>query len=107
MNNAKLEKQMIEDTPELKEPTTESLAQRKSNVEATLKIPVDGMTKEQFESLFKAEEYLRKAGVSFDTGMGCGNRDWELDWSLKGAYLRLGKMKISKIVIFKDKKRHC
>ena len=23
-------------------------------------------------------------GIHFDTGAGCGNRDWEWDWSLRG-----------------------
>ena len=42
---------------------------------------------EQRKNLRKAETYLRKAGISFDTGscIGSGLRDWEFDWSLKGA----------------------
>jgi len=54
-------------------------------VEAILKIT--DLTDDKLEHLFKAEDELRKAGVSFDTGCGCGARDWELDWSLKGAKL--------------------
>ena len=44
-------------------------------------------TKEQLEHLHKAEAELLKAGVSFDTGYDVGEniRDWEFDWSLKGA----------------------
>ena len=43
----------------------------------------EGFSKEQ---LYKAEDALRKLGVSFDTGSGCldGSRYWEWDWSLKG-----------------------
>ena len=41
-------------------------------------------TKEQVDAFWKALEYLRKAGISFDTGCGC-KFDMELDWSLKGA----------------------
>lgn len=41
--------------------------------------------KEQLGHLSKAQEELSKAGVTFDSGAGCGKRDWEFDWSLKGA----------------------
>ena len=53
----------------------------------TLKFKVE--SKEQLNYLFKAEGYLHKAGVEFDTGYDTVNgvRDWELDWSLKGAEL--------------------
>jgi hypothetical protein len=34
--------------------------------------------------LHEAELALREIGVRFDTGMGCKERDWEWDWSLKG-----------------------
>ena len=27
---------------------------------------------------------MRNMGIEFDTGMGCGGRDWEWDWSLSG-----------------------
>ena len=47
-------------------------------------------TKEQLEHIYKAEEELSRAGVSFDVGKSFDEdkvltRDWELDWSLKGA----------------------
>ena len=50
----------------------------------TLQIPY---TTETLEHLFKAEAELRKAGVSFDTGAWVEQhlREWNLDWSLKGA----------------------
>jgi len=43
------------------------------------------LTPAQLEHLFEAEKHLLAAGVSFDTGFGRKTRDWELDWSLKGA----------------------
>jgi len=51
-------------------------------------IPAKGL---KLEALFQAEALLRQAGVTFDTGYGCGGRDWEFDWSLKGAYVKLRK----------------
>lgn len=33
--------------------------------------------------IYEASNYLGLAGISFDTGAGCGGRDWELDWSFK------------------------
>ena len=52
---------------------------------ATLKIPVGD--KKKLDNILKAEFFLMEAGISFDTGTGFGFRDWELDWSLKGAEL--------------------
>lgn len=45
--------------------------------------------KEPFKQLFygtfyEAEKKFREMGISFDTGMGCGGRDWEWDYSLSG-----------------------
>ena len=51
--------------------------------EALIQIPIT--SKEQLAHLFEAEKHLSRAGVTFDTGAGCGMRDWEFDWSLKGA----------------------
>lgn len=47
------------------------------------------------EHLYKAEHELLKAGVSFDTGyhFPTKTRDWELDWSLKGAKVNIKKLK--------------
>ena len=42
-------------------------------------------TREQWEALYKAESHLADAGVRFDKGGGLGARDWEMDWSLRGA----------------------
>lgn len=52
----------------------------------------DNPTDEQMEHLRKAEAELTLAGVIFDSGSGVADgkvtsRDWELDWSLKGARL--------------------
>ena len=48
----------------------------------TLSIPVKP---KDLDKIFLIEKLLRELGVTFDTGYGCGERDWELDWSLKGA----------------------
>jgi len=51
-------------------------------------------TPEQLRHIYRAEDELLKAGVTFDTGKtldGEGHilsRDWELDWSLKGAEIK-------------------
>jgi hypothetical protein len=37
------------------------------------------------EKLGQLRDELMAEGISFDTGMGAGGRDWELDWSLKNA----------------------
>lgn len=57
--------------------------------EVNVRIEFDNLTKEQEENVMKAEEYLRKAGLSFDTGGVDNHRDWEFDWSLKGAKVYL------------------
>ena len=54
-------------------------------------IPVK--SKKQLRHLFSAESELGKAGVTFDTGSGIQDkrvfyRQWELDWSLKGAKIK-------------------
>jgi hypothetical protein len=50
------------------------------------------LTKEKLQHIFKAENELSKAGVTFDTGSDIEDgrkisREWELDWSLSGAEL--------------------
>lgn len=50
-------------------------------------------TKEQLEHIYKAEDELAEAGVTFDVGKSLSDgvvlsRDWELDWSLKGAEIK-------------------
>jgi len=48
---------------------------------------------EQLEHLLKAEDELGKAGLQFDRGHSplWKERDWEFDWSLKGAKVVLKK----------------
>ena len=55
--------------------------------EAEIRISFYDLNKVQMEALFNAERELSKAGLSFDTGYDFGEkrRDWEFDWSLKGA----------------------
>ena len=62
----------------------------------TLSIPV--RSKAQLDQLFEAQSHLRRAGVTFDTGSDIEkgkavSRDWELDYSLKGASIRNPKRK--------------
>lgn len=58
------------------------------NPRATLQFPIKAGTPE-WDHLMEAERHLHKAGVSFDTGYAVQEhiRDWELDWSLRGAKL--------------------
>jgi len=56
------------------------------NVDVHISIPAKG---ENLSKIFKAERLLAEAGISFDTGYGSGCRDWEFDWSLKGAHVKL------------------
>ncbi len=67
-------------------------------VEVNIKFKAD---KAQMDNIYKAIEYLGKAGITFDTG-GCKGEDgkidydWEFDWSLKGAnvfFRRIAKKK--------------
>ena len=51
-------------------------------------IDFKSMTAQQKEKVFDAERLLTEAGITFDTGYDlqkARRRDWELDWSLKGA----------------------
>ena len=60
---------------------------------AEVRIEFPDLTEEQMKHLRKAERQLSKAGISFDTGYNfCDKtRDWEFDWSLKGANVVLKK----------------
>lgn len=42
------------------------------------------LSKVDLKKIFEIEKKLLEIGISFDTGAGCGFRDWEWDWSLKG-----------------------
>jgi len=55
-----------------------------------VRLVFDNPTEEQLKHIYKAEDELGKAGVTFDVGKDFDegkilSRDWELDWSLKGA----------------------
>ncbi len=58
-----------------------------------VRIEFPNMSKKQMEHMFKAEKELLKAGVGFDTGFLFSEkrRDWEFDWSLKGAVVKIKK----------------
>ena len=58
-----------------------------------VRIGFHNLSKEQMKHLHKAESELLKAGVSFDTGYDFGEkrRDWEFDWSLTGARVKIKK----------------
>lgn len=36
---------------------------------------------EEAKMIYEEGDKLRSLNISFDTGGGCGSRDWELDWS--------------------------
>ena len=57
----------------------------REQAEVVLKFPTKDFTQDQWDALFEAQKWLSKAGIHFDSGAGCGYRDWELDWSLEGA----------------------
>ena len=66
----------------------------------TLVMPIK--SRKQIEHLFKAQEQLAKAGVTFDTGTKMTRpmeRHWELDWSLKGASMRNPIVGQSKMIV--------
>ena len=58
---------------------------------ANIRLVFDKPTEEQLGHIRNAEVELTKAGVTFDLGNDFADdgsvisRDWELDWSLKGA----------------------
>jgi len=62
----------------------------KKNNNTGARIEFYNLTPTQMTHLHKAEVELSKAGVSFDTGYDfCeSRRDWEFDWSLKGAIVK-------------------
>jgi len=85
---------------------------------ATLQIDMALMSKEDREKVYQAERLLQEAGITFDTGSGSGYRDWELDWSLTGAFLKIrpfycmgchGAQSISRPywAIYRNSEGHC
>jgi len=71
------------------------VAEEKREVEVLVQIPTAEMSEDQLKHLHEAEVQLSMAGVSFDTGMDLGSRirDWEFDWSLKGAKVYFKRLK--------------
>lgn len=49
-----------------------------------IQVDLSHKTKEEVDAFWQALKLLRKAGIGFDTGMGC-QYDMEFDWSLRGA----------------------
>ena len=62
----------------------------KKNNNAGARIEFYNLTPKQMMHLNRAEVELSRAGISFDTGYDFkeDRRDWEFDWSLKGANLK-------------------
>ena len=85
---AKLEKELIFEQSD-NEDFFKACGKPVHDVHVHITIPAKGVA---LKKLFEAEKLLRAAGVSFDTGCGCGGRDWEFDWSLKGAHVKLCKV---------------
>lgn len=62
-----------------------------TNVWVFVHIPMWDKSEEDIQKIHKAVELLAEAGVTFDTGHGFGGMDWEWDYSLVGATVRLKK----------------
>jgi len=63
--------------------------QQFSNGWVKIQIPVSNLSPEQMDHLRQAEDHLRQANIGFDTGTGGGHRDWEFDFSLSGAVVKI------------------
>ena len=87
INESGFEQRVVEEHPELWGDGNCSSGDIFPRAWATLRIDMRLMTPEQQEAVWQASALLRQAGLWFDTGFGCGQRDWELDWSLSGAFL--------------------
>jgi len=59
-------------------------------------IEFNKLSEEQLRHLYKAENQLKVAGVTFDVGIDheTKTRIWELDWSLKGAKVVIKRKKV-------------
>lgn len=66
---------------------TEVLKDERLVTNPSLNIPIH--SKEQLQHVYNAQDELGKAGVTFDTSYAIEEeiREWQLDWSLKGAEL--------------------
>lgn len=80
---------IVESDPEIRDALYKPCGFPASNGWARLAIPMSGLTDEQRRAVYDADALLRSAGVCFDTGSGFGARDWELDWSLTCAIVKV------------------
>jgi len=80
MSEATTESELLASGPQNSRPQSE-----KNNNTVNVRVKFRNLTEKQMEHLFEAERQLNLAGVEFDTGAGPCGRDWELDWSLRGA----------------------
>lgn len=71
---------------------------------ATLQIDMTLMSEEDRKRVYMAEHLLKEVGVRFDSGSGCGGRDWELDWSLRGAFLAVRRIPCAN---YREHKERC
>jgi len=67
---------------------TDETTDKKSNIYATLVIPIDAKSDKEIKHILNAIKELKESGLTFDYGCGCGQFDIHLDFSLEGAYLR-------------------
>lgn len=58
-----------------------SLVWRNDPIEVRVQFP---LSEETLQATHELREIFTKMGISFDTGGGCGTRDWEWDYSLRG-----------------------
>lgn len=54
------------------------------NPEILISFNIEKLGPKGLSTLFEIEKKFLEIGISFDTGAGCGERDWQWDWSLKG-----------------------
>jgi hypothetical protein len=54
------------------------------NPEVSIQFDISKLGQEGLEKLFQIEKLFAELGIIFDTGGGCGGRDWEWDYSLSG-----------------------
>jgi len=60
------------------------MCSERKEAEVGIHFDLTKMTKEQRDLIYSAAQALKAAGIGFDTGQGCGEIDWEWDWSLSG-----------------------
>ena len=70
---------------------------------ARLQIDMTLMSEEDRKKVYMAEHLLKEVGVRFDSGSGCGGRDWELDWSLRGAFLDVRRIHCANYMKHKER----